>query len=477
VATSIQSFGGKQGRLSLGTRFRSGLEVLASGTLFRSAGQDLYYPELNDSSTNFGRAVNMDRDRRDHALLKVTQGALTLVSNYSSREKRIPTATFGTTFNDPAERTHDDELMLALQFSPLVGERGQLHTALSYNSKTFDGYYPVTGGLGHNYSSGRWWIAEGNYAVRLGRAHQMVLGGEYQLNARQSQGIADALSGTTYFSDNTRADNWGVFGQDEIRLTPRVLVNAGLRYDHYASFGGTLNPRLALIYHHAGSAVKLLAGRAFRAPNNNEQYFAISQAQKTNPNLTPEEIWSYEGVVDHQLGRRWRVSLSAYQNRIRRLITLEIDPADSLRVFRNVGSVDARGFEIETGGDLGGLDLRLSYGLQRTRYPGTATKLANSPQHLGKVDISHALLHEHLTVGGEMLAVSRRIASNGGPVPGHAVFNLTLRSQQWPARVSAGLAVYNLLGTRYSDPASKDQIQTAIPQDGRSLRATLQYGF
>jgi iron complex outermembrane receptor protein len=298
--------------------------------------------------------------------------------------------------------------------------------------------------------------------MRLGRAHQLVLGGEYQRNALQAQGAGDSTAGTVTFYDNTRGDNWGVFAQDEIRLSSRVLANAGLRYDRYPSFGGTLNPRLALIYHHAGSAVKLLAGRAFRAPNSYERFYTDGLTQKP---------------TSGQLARRWRMSLSGYDNHISNLITLVTDPADSLLVFRNVGGVDARGLELETEGELGGLNLRASYALQQAKDGASGVELSNSPRHLAKLDASRAFFRERLMLGVEMNALSRRTAANGGRVPGHAVFNVMLRTRDWPRRVSAGLGVYNLFDRAYGDPGSEEHIQTAIPQDGRSFRVTLQYGF
>jgi outer membrane receptor protein involved in Fe transport len=477
VAAAIQSYGGRQARLSLGTRFRSGLEVLASGTLFRSSGQDFYFPEYDDPATHSGRTVDVDRDRREHSFLKMTRGPVSLIANYSRREKRIPTASYGTIFNDPAAQTTDQSSMIALQYAPAVGRRGQLHTALSYHSYNYDGVYPYPGALNTDFAHGRWWIAEGNYAMRLGRAHQLVLGGEYQRNALQAQGAGDSTAGTVYFYDNTRGDNWGVFAQDEIRLNSRLLANAGLRYDRYPSFGGTLNPRLALIYHHAGSAVKLLAGRAFRAPNSYERFYTDGLTQKPTSGLNPEEIWTVEAVVERQLARRWRISLSGYDNHISNLITLVTDPADSLLVFRNVGGVDAHGLELETEGELGGLNLRASYALQQAKDGATGVELSNSPRHLAKLDASRAFFRERLMLGVEMNALSRRTAANGGGVPGHAVFNLALRTRDWPRGVSAGLGVYNLFDRAYGDPGSEEHLQAAIPQDGRSFRLTLQYGF
>lgn len=477
VATAVASFGGRTARVSAGTRFRSGVEVLASGSLYRSAGQDLYFPEFDDPATNDGRAVNRDRDQRAHASLKLTRGSLTLMSSYVRRQKQIPTASYETIFDDPAERTTDRSLVVALQFAPTVGRRGQLQTALSYNLNDYDGVYPYPGQLITDFGHGRWWIGEGSYSVRIGGAHQLVVGAEYQQNARQAQGVTDSTTGTVFFRDDTRAANWGIFAQDEIRLSPRVLANAGLRYDRYPGFGGTVNPRLALIYHHAASAVKLLAGRAFRAPSSYERFYTDVITQKTNPTLNPEDVWTVEGVVERQVARRWRVSVSGYRNQFRRLINLVIDSSDSLLVYRNAGSVDSRGVEIETEGDLDGLNLRASYGIQVTHDRATGAERTNSPRHVAKLSGSRNFLRERMTLGAEIHALSRRTAGNGGRVPGYAVANPRVRTQGWLKGLSAGASVYNVFNAAYGDPGSEEHLQTSIPQDRRSFRASVQYAF
>ncbi len=476
LATAIQSHGGRAGRASVGTRFRSGLEVLASGSLYRSAGQDLYYQEYDDPATNFGRAVRRDRDRRDHAFLKATRGPLTLVANYASRTKQVPTASYGTVFNDPAEQTRDQSSMVALQYTPALGDRAQLTTALSYNSYDYDGAYPYPGELITDFGSGRWWIAEGNYVRRLGGAHRVSLGGEHQWNTRQAQGVRDATSGATLFDDNTTGNHWGLFAQDEIRISPRVMVNAGLRYDRYPGFGGTYNPRLGLIYHRAGTAVKLLAGRAFRAPNSYERFYTDQVTQKTNPGLGPEKVWTTEAVVEHQLAGTWRVSLSGYDNHIAELITLATDPRDSLLVFRNVGRVDAHGVELETEGEVGGLRFRASYAWQRAQDQVTGTAVANSPRRLAQLGAAWDLMADRLMLAAQIRALSERTASNGGRVPGYAVVNLNLFARGWQG-LSAGVSVFNLFNAAYGDPGSEEHLQTAIPQDRRSFRASVQYAF
>jgi iron complex outermembrane receptor protein len=71
-----------------------------------------------------------------------------------------------------------------------------------------------------------------------------------------------------------------------------------VRFDHYGTFGSTTNPRVALIYAPVETtAVKLIYGTAFRAPNNFELYYQVPGQQAANPDLKPETITTYELVI------------------------------------------------------------------------------------------------------------------------------------------------------------------------------------
>jgi outer membrane receptor protein involved in Fe transport len=123
-----------------------------------------------------------------------------------------------------------------------------------------------------------------------------------------------------------------------------------------------------------------------------------------------------------------------------------------------------------------GLAVRGSYGLQRAE-DRTGSSLGNSPRHLVKMGAWRAVFRERLTLGAELNGLSQRIAANGSKVPGHAVVNLTIRTQNWPLGFSAGLSAYNLFDQAYGDPVSDDHRQAAIPQDRRNFRATVRYAF
>src|SRR5207249_1025135 len=186
-----------------------------------------------------------------------------------------------------------------------------------------------------------------------------------------------------------------VYGQGEFFLLKNLVLNAGLRYDYYYTFGGTTSPRVALIYHPvAGSTLKLLYGEAFRAPNAYELYYSAAGNQ-ANPGLQPETIRTTQVVIEQELGRHLRLTTAGFYSWIDDLINQETDPADGAIVYRNVQSVTARGVAVVLDGRLpGGIAGRASYTFQDVRDSGTGRVLSNSPQHLGKLNVIAPLFRD-----------------------------------------------------------------------------------
>ena len=101
------SFDTYKGRLSYGRKFSNGVEGLLSGSYYTSEGQRLFYKEFNDPATNNGVAEHSDDDQVYSVFGKLSWQDFTLQGAYSSREKGIPTGSFGTVFNDPRNQTVD----------------------------------------------------------------------------------------------------------------------------------------------------------------------------------------------------------------------------------------------------------------------------------------------------------------------------------------------------------------------------------
>jgi iron complex outermembrane receptor protein len=465
------SFGTHSGRLSSGHRLSSGLEYFISGDVVSSRGQDLYFPEFDAPETNNGMAVGIDGEQRRSFFGSLSWGELSAHAAMVSREKSVPTGSFGTLFNTPGVRTIDKSFQGKAALDHTFRDNSLLAASISYGMYDYDGSYLYEDGRYDDFARGRWSVAESRYVRSFGVRHRVVAGSEYRLNLRQGQG--GATEGVSDFFDDTRRDIWAVFAQDEVRLGS-LIVNAGVRHDHYGTFGGTTNPRLALILGARGTTVKLLYGGAFRAPNNYELYYADDRTYKLPTHLGPERIQTTELVAERRLGPHFLLTGSLYRYGLSDLIELVVDPVDSMYVFRNSNRVAARGGEVEIEADLGGVTGRASYSLQRAIEQGTQTRLENSPQHLAKVNLAVPIVAKRVFAGVEAIAMSARLNARREQTPGFALMNFTLSSARGWRGMSASASVYNLFDRRYGDPGATELRQRAIPQDGRSVRLSLQ---
>ncbi|MFZ0980172.1 MAG: TonB-dependent receptor [Candidatus Acidiferrales bacterium] len=252
-------------------------------------------------------------------------------------------------------------------------------------------------------------------------------------------------------------------------------MSAGLRYDHYSYFGGTTNPRLGLIYHpHHTTALKLLYGTAFRAPEPFEMSPDYGPFYDNNFQLKPETIRSVEGVVEETLGQHFTLEGSVFRNWINNLITVETNPADGLSIYENSGQVNATGVEVELDGRFAGdLQGRASYSYTATEQPVTHQILPNSPTQLGKLNLSVPVVHQWLfaSLDAQYTSPVQTLAAN--TVSGFSVFNVTLLGHTLGKHLDVSASVYNILNKKYFDPGRPEDPEDSIQQDGRNFRIKL----
>lgn len=477
----LASFDADKERLSYGKRYENGAELLLSASNYRSAGQDLFFPEFNTPSTNNGIAQNLDGDRYQSLLGKLAYAGLTLMAGYSMRDKTVPTAPYSTAFNDPNMQVSDGSAFTDLGYYGEMGRSWDLSAHVFRGRYSYEGIYPYAGApviLNKDTAQGNWWGTEMKLLGHF-EAHKVVAGVEYQDNYRQDQANFDVEPYTLYLDDKRSSTREGIYIQDEITLRKGLLLNAGLRNDHYSNAGGAVNPRLGLIWSPVDTtALKFLYGTAFRAPNVYELYYASGVTQKANPGLKPEKIATYEFVVEHSPRQNFRLTADVYRNRISNNISQITDPADGMLVFINAGQVDARGVELEAERLWdGGTRLRTSYTWQISRDEPSGAELVNSPRHLAKLNCTVPVWEGRLRTGLELQYTDSRKTLAGGTAGSHLLTNLTLLSERLAQGLELSATLYNLFDTRYADPGGQEHIQDLIAQDGRSYRLKLTYRF
>jgi iron complex outermembrane receptor protein len=151
------------------------------------------------------------------------------------------------------------------------------------------------------------------------------------------------LSDTPYaFAPEKTRQIGYIYLQDIWNLAPDWELTAGARYDHYSDFGGTLNPRLALVWQSSRRLTsKLMYGQAFRAPSYLELY-ALTSATTPNPDLTPERSNTWDLSFQYAAAKDFKLGLVLYQFKQTNLIAL-----DGAGKYQNSGNRTSRGIELE----------------------------------------------------------------------------------------------------------------------------------
>jgi len=490
------SFDTYKGRLTYAKSFRNGLEALVSGSLSDSSGDSLFFKEFNTPANNNGLTSGADFDRSYNTLTKLAYRDFTLEGLYSSRTKGVPTAAFGTNFNDLRHKTTDELWFLELKYEHSFGESANVMGRLFYDSYDFTGDYPFSGGVQRNQGRGRWWGGELQTSIRLLDRHKLVIGTEYRDNVQQDQkSFHVGVSEPPLFDDKRSSQVWAVYLQDEFTLFKSLILNAGVRYSHYSTFGSTVNPRIGLIYTPIeGTVFKILYGSAFRSPNAFELYYHDAVAFNANPALKPEKIKTYEIIYEQYVGSNIRGSLSGFYYTIDDLIVAAADPADGTKnKYQNLSKVEADGVEVELEGKWeNGWAGRISYSFQDTWNSDTGLTLPDSPRHLAKVNLTIPLFRDKIFLGLEEQFTSRRKTLIGGNyAKSFFVTNLTLCSRELLKGLDLSVSLYNLFDYRYGDPGGPEHIQDTvssrfsdpahpldiIQQDGRTFRVKLTYRF
>lgn len=492
-ANELGTFSGSVEVASLRTRrvrgtfarlFSNGISASVSMTGYHADGQRrLFFPELRHITRTGGVSSDMDHDGFSQLFASVTAGGWKAQTVWGTRNKLIPTGAFETALDDDRFRTRDLRGYIDASYDHnWAGAAVQWRGA--YDRYSYDGKYPLdlADGLDpdplQDFARGEWWSTEATVRRHLGQAHHVTGGFELRENVRQDQGGFYSVSGTPALDVRRRSRVWALFAQDEFRVAPRVLLNAGLRHDNYSASGSATSPRAALIISTLpDAALKLTYGEAFRAPNVYELYYYTGASDS----LGPERIRSTEVIWEQYFARRVRLEVSLFANRVRNLISQQSGTGDTALedlTFRNLESTAARGFGLELEARLdAGFNLHGSYQFADAHLRGSPEVLSNSPRNLARAGLTHRAAGGGIVTSTEVTMVGRRLALDGTPSPAFGLWNASVAAPLLLPRVTLQLDARNLLDREYGDPGSEEHRQSLIPQDGRTVgvRATWRF--
>lgn len=165
--------------------------------------------------------------------------------------------------------------------------------------------------------------AEMQHTMAVGATNHMIYGVNYRNNTIKAN----------YLSQFGNENRLGLYVQDEWQITETLTITGGLRYDLDTFINPTVSPRGAVVYRpHPDHSFRGSITVAYRPPTVIETFF--NSVTTTNPplppsntfvrgspNLSPEEIISYEaGYQGWYLKHRLRIRTDLFFNHISDLI-------------------------------------------------------------------------------------------------------------------------------------------------------------
>jgi iron complex outermembrane receptor protein len=474
-----------KGRVSYGGAFDSGLDVLMSGSWLESSGQrKVSVPEFA-AAPNGPVFHDNDFDSSKSVYSRFSYGDFTLSGLYGTRKKGIPTGAYDTVFNAKPNYAVDDRGYVDLTYKHTFSKITDFSAKLFYDAYEYEGRntYDRIGGqpyvIVRDMAHAHWWGGEVVADIKPSSKHRLTIGGEFKNNLHVSQTNVDTDPFNSNLDYNHSSTNWGVFAQSEHSIRKSLFLNVGVRYDDYESFN-SINPRAAIIWTPiVTSTFKFMYGEAFRAPNSYETYYYDGgKTGKSNPDLKPEKIRTYEAAWEQYFSDNYNSSLSAFYYRINYLISLFTDPADNLMVYRNIDRIEAKGVDLSLQAKFeSGLTGRISYTWQEASDADSGEWLVNSPRHLAKVNFSAPVYRNMLFISPELQYTSPRLTLAGNRTKDAVTANLTILSRNLVQGMEASASIYNLFDSNYGDPGSSEHKQDSIKQDGINFRIKLSYRF
>lgn len=259
---------------------------------------------------------------------------------------------------------------LGVTFAALEGRfRNRINGA--YSKNTSDSY---TNDLIDYESDSHQYRAEYQGIFELLKGHTVTAGADVEKQKLTS----------SYFSDKTRT-NHGFFGLYEARPTADLTLTAGVRDDHYESFGDKATYRFTGAYMIPALNTKLRAsyGTGFQSPTLTELYSNFG-----NPNLRPETSKSWDAGLDSSfLADRIQTQISYFQTVSRNLIAFAFDVPTGLFAPFNVNRAHAHGVEFAFNARVTDqLDLGASYTYTIAKDQDTDLPLLRRPKNLASAN-------------------------------------------------------------------------------------------
>ncbi|MGH1460779.1 MAG: TonB-dependent receptor plug domain-containing protein [Neptuniibacter sp.] len=296
--------------------------------------------------------------------------------------------------------------------------------------------------------------------------HTLALGGGWQYEKAEQTNFERSFHFRNGFLNPTETGNllnkpgisnndWALFIQDVWQLDPQFSLTLGGRYDHFNSFGGYFNYRVAAVYTPDDrNTWKAQYGTAIRTPTFREYLKVLEGTTFVPPEVAAEEIRSFELGYQYQWEQA-NLSLNLFHNDLENYISEVPTPDMADEYFANIShTISMYGadllFNIKPT-DAVNLSFALAY-LQSDSATGELPYLASWSSSL---NLDYRYHPDHM-FGVSLVHNGNRADTNSFTDDNADAFVITnlFGSGQLTPQLSYRLGVDNLFDERIYDPAS-----------------------
>jgi outer membrane cobalamin receptor len=285
---------------------------------------------------------------------------------------------------------------------------------------------------------------------------------------------------TSNFNKNVTRKIWAVYVQDLWEMTAYDTLTLGVRHDHYNDFGGTTNPRVGYVHEFENEVVfKLLYGRAFRAPNNNELYSINNPAVVGNPDLKPETIETYEASIEIPFLRYFNINTSYFHNVIDDIIRLDHSQPSPYPFVNATGESTVDGIETE---------LKCNFGKNRYGYLNASYQDSEDDQGqdlpyvadwMGNVGYNHEFFGK-LNTNVNVHWIGERTRAEGDTrdkAPSATLVDVTLILKNFYKKFEIKGSAFNIFDEHFVAPSTIASITNDLPLHERMFLVAVLYKF
>ena len=220
-------------------------------------------------------------------------------------------------------------------------KRGALDLTVSGNWQKSEAYFKIYRNFGHHQFSDGWHSKDYvngsilRYTTRAFMNNELTVGFDFRKYGGKR------LSNP---SGEWEKHEYGFFVHNEHILFKKLILSTGFRLNNDFLYGIEFCPHFGFVYHFKNNThFKINISKGFRSPQLNELYMF----PPSNPELKPEQVWSYEFGIGQDFSSWLSGNFVVYYMKGKNLIEINPNPAPPPRFkFFNTGEFNFKGIEL-----------------------------------------------------------------------------------------------------------------------------------